>query len=156
PTSYRVRNRVCETRWHSIADLPRNLNLRAAPEELGWEGLKQRGLAMRNRPIDALFGVLLVPLRMEILTLLRLEELGADRQARVAPSHPPHHVGGAGRLVSPARRHQFVRQVEATAAWWDAVVAEERCRLRVATNVNVATLEDARHNLAEHLRRALG
>ena len=45
-----------------------------------------------------------VPLRVQVLALLGLEELGADRQRGLVPAHPAHDVGGAGRLLAPAAR----------------------------------------------------
>ena len=69
-----------------------------------------------------------VPLRVQVLTLLGLEELGADGQRRRVPPHTAHDVGRAGLLLPPAAGQQVVRHVEAASTGRHVVVAPRRAR----------------------------
>ena len=99
--------------------------------------LQERRLEVGDHPVDPA-GAVGLPLRVQVLALLRLEELGADRQRRLVPAHAAHHVGGAGRLVPPAAGEQVVGEVEAAAAGGHAVVAAQRELPRPTAEVQVA------------------
>ena len=74
-------DRPSQQRRNGVADLTRDLDLRALEHEVVREGLEASGLSMSDRSMcDG----------MEVATLLGLEELRADRDAtddptRVAP-----------------------------------------------------------------------
>src|SRR5262245_23149196 len=111
---------------------------------------------MCYRAVDAIGGVGGIPLRMQVLTLLRLEELRSNSEARRVPAHAAHDVSRPCGLVRPAWRHQFIRQVKAPSAGWNAVVAEQRHRLWVPAYVNVARLEDARNLVSKSVGTRVG
>ena len=71
--------------------------------------------------------------RVQVAALLRLVELGADRERGPIPPEPAEHVRRPGRLVPPAARHEFAEPCPVEIALHlEAVAAVARHRLVAA------------------------
>ena len=88
-------DRLGQSDRHGVADLSRDIDFLPAPRERIRESLESGSFPMGNWPIDASVRRICGPLRMEILALFRLEELGSNRERWSIPAHAPHHIGGA-------------------------------------------------------------
>ena len=100
------------------------------------EALEQGGLVVGDGPILA---------RVQVASLLRLEELGADCHGRTIPVEAPHDVHGSGRVFEPAGRLEVVRKIGSVAALGDLLEALHRCIAVVSTPVELPDAEGTRH-----------
>ena len=90
-----------------------------------------------------------MPLGVEILSLLRLEEFGSNRQRRTIPPHPAHDVGRAGLLLPPASRKQLVGKVKPAPTRGYAVVATQGHLRGIPPYMKIQALEHTWKPLAE-------
>src|SRR5262245_19543917 len=95
---------------HSVTELSGDRHLRTHPLVVVREPLDARGFVVSDRPMLD---------RMKVSTLLRLEELGADRDGRPIPWEAAHHVPRSRLMLSPTGRQQSVRDIEPVTAGRD-------------------------------------